>query len=327
MNFKKIGLSALAGSLAMVSAAQADLTVTGSAEATYTTTQGVGVTGNPLGLSHDINFIGTGEVGGMDFSIKTNIAGQDMATDSVVLVIDAGDGGSFGIDQGSGKWGIGSLANKTPTAYEEADHSVGVLADGLDVTGDTNVFGYSNTFAGLGVSVEINPDTANATLAQAGATTAGGKSGTNYNYALTYAMPSIEGMTLFYGGSDTNYTAAGEQDDSEMTVGINWSMGAVKLGYQRSSIEDGTDASSGGEVEAFGIAFNVNDNLSVSYGISDHTADNPSAADVTEETTGIMAAFTVGGASIRMAFNEADNVGGVADLEDENMEISLALSF
>jgi len=41
----------------------------------------------------------------------------------------------------------------------------------------------------------------------------------------------------------------------------------------------------------------------------------------------VQAAYTMGSASVRLALNSADNVGGVAGIESENMEISLKLSF
>jgi len=56
----KVGLSALCGSLAAASAANAgELAVTGGATATYVSNEGT-VTGNPIGLSSGILFTGTG---------------------------------------------------------------------------------------------------------------------------------------------------------------------------------------------------------------------------------------------------------------------------
>ena len=52
-NFKKIGLTALAGSLALMSVAQAEVVLSGSSEATYTSSD-ESVTGNPIGFSNDL---------------------------------------------------------------------------------------------------------------------------------------------------------------------------------------------------------------------------------------------------------------------------------
>ena len=68
--FKKIGLSALCGSLASISAASAgSMDVTGSALATWTGLGGQ-VTGNPIGMATGLTFTGNGELdGGQTFSV------------------------------------------------------------------------------------------------------------------------------------------------------------------------------------------------------------------------------------------------------------------
>jgi hypothetical protein len=58
----KVGCSALCGSLAAISAANAgDLTVTGGAHVTYTSI-GAETTGNPFGMASAVTFKGSGEL-------------------------------------------------------------------------------------------------------------------------------------------------------------------------------------------------------------------------------------------------------------------------
>jgi outer membrane protein OmpU len=58
----KVGCSALCGSLAAISSANAgDMTVTGSAHLTYTSL-GTEVTGNPYGMQSNLTFNGSGEL-------------------------------------------------------------------------------------------------------------------------------------------------------------------------------------------------------------------------------------------------------------------------
>ena len=61
-NIKKIGLSALAGALAITSAHAGAISVTGSMEITYTKGSGYQDTGNPLGQANDLTFTGSGEL-------------------------------------------------------------------------------------------------------------------------------------------------------------------------------------------------------------------------------------------------------------------------
>jgi outer membrane protein OmpU len=95
-NLKKVGLSALAGSLAMVSAHAGDFTVTGGAEMTYTSLSGRD-TSNPLGMSHNIKFTGSGEVNGIGWTVFSDTAGQDFAQDSSALTLDFGDLGTLAV--------------------------------------------------------------------------------------------------------------------------------------------------------------------------------------------------------------------------------------
>ena len=328
-NIKKIGLSALAGSLAMFSV-NADIVISGSSEMTYASTSGTGGvnsnSGNPFGMSNDINITGSGELdNGFTYSVNTNFAGQNMATDSSILKLDMGDLGTLGFDQGSGAFGISTLENEVPTAYEEADHTVGSLGHGIDAVGNTNVIGYSSAFEGVGISLQYNPDVSTQTANEAGANSSDGKTGTNWNMALTAAVPGVDGLTLAAGYSDTDNNG-NVTDNEEITAAINYTMGAVSVGYQQSAVNN-NGGSTGAEVTAYGIAFNVNENLSLSYSINDNEKTNAGAAHVTEESKGYQAAYSMGSASVRLAMNEADNVGGVSGRTAENTEISLALAF
>tara|TARA_B110000259_G_scaffold187745_1_gene243119 strand:- start:1854 stop:2816 length:963 start_codon:yes stop_codon:yes gene_type:complete len=319
---KKIGVTALAGSLAMFSV-NADISMSGSAEATYIQGTGAGTgasKGDGIGLSHDINITGTGELdNGMTYSINTNFAGQDMASDSVILTLDMGSLGIIAIDQGSGGFGIGTLENEVPTAYEEADHGVGTLGHGIDAAGDTNVIGYSNTVQGVGISIEVDRDTTTEAYAQAGSGSGALGSGRSVNYAVTYAVPGFDGLTLAGGQSNTSYSD--DTNDSEDTAAINYSIGAISVGYQMSHVQPAASLSAQ-EIEAMGIAFNVNDQLSVSFSKNDNEQGT-----ITEESTGFQAAYSMGSASVRLAFNDADNVGGNTGVEAENTELSLVLAF
>jgi len=340
---KKVGLSALAGSLAMMSASTAEVVVGGSGEVTYVSEGGDNsVNGNPWGVSQTISFTGTGELdNGYSYKFYTEMAGSDMTADSSYVQFDAGDMGKFGIDQGVGQYGIGTIALSIPTAYEEADHAVGLLADGLDVTGDTQVLGYINTFMGLNVNLEINPNHGNTSKSEAGGNSGAGatstavaadgtSTGSNVNVALKYAVPEVDGLELRFGASETDLTAAGADDDSEFTAAVRYAVGSVTMGYQQSEIQSGTAATAGESVQAYGVAFNVNDNLSLSIAVNKNKQDNVGESadgDVTEKSTGIMAAYTMGSASLRIANNEATNVNGATGDKDENIEVSLSLSF
>ena len=98
----------------------------------------------------------------------------------------------------------------------------------------------------------------------------------------------------------------------------------TEVAYQ----DKGTAGTASRDIEGMSIAFNVNDNFAVSYGVQDTTVEAISAtAAVTEEVTGISAAYTSGAASVRVNHSKADNDNGSSGVDDETTEVSLVLSF
>ena len=327
---RKVGLSALAGSLAMFSANAGEVAVTGSGEFTYTNAGGTtDNTGNPFGLSHTLSFTGSGEMdNGWSYSVFSGMAGQDMAVDSNSLTVTMGDVGTFYLDQGVGKAGINTLKNEVPTAYEEAGHGVSGSGNSLNAAGNQGALGFDTaSYGGLKLSLAWHP-TVSATNQQAGGVSGAGNS-SNVNYALTYAPSMIDGLTLAYGSSKTDdMSTASANDDTEMTMAINYVNGALSVGYQVSESQTGGNGENGNNVEEFGIAFAVNENLSVSYNSADNEDDaTAGGTNVTESSTGISAAYTMGSTSFRLAANEADNVNGESGDTDENLELSVSLTF
>jgi outer membrane protein OmpU len=67
-NLKKIGLTALAGSLTAISAQAAELGVSGASVLTFTDRDASEVTGNPWGMKTNLSFTGSGEVNGYTVS-------------------------------------------------------------------------------------------------------------------------------------------------------------------------------------------------------------------------------------------------------------------
>ena len=325
-NLKKIGLSALAGSLTMFSVAQADLVLSGSTEATYTTSD-KSVTGSPFGLTNDFTLTGTGEMdNGWTYKAHTNFEGQDMATSSNYLLIDMGALGKLSLDQGNEVAGISGMTNYgNPSAYEEADHGVSTLDDKLNAN-QTGAIGYSNSYNGVSLSLEVIPSVTG-TSVQAGGTSGAGETTSNMNYMLSGAVPGVEGLTLAIGQDTTKSSVAGVKDDTGMSAGARYSFSNITMGYQIVEQQSGVASSNGFAGEMVGIAVNINENFSVSYNLADMTVDKPGSTDVTEESTGISGAYTMGSASVRVSYNQVDNQGGVTGVSDDQTEISLALAF
>ena len=117
--YKKIGLSALCGSLASISSASAgSIDVTGSAEVTYTTLGGQ-VTGNPIGMATGLTFTGSGELdGGQTFSVAIAHANKNTYS-SANITLNTNSAGTFKLSSAEGGAGIGGYDDNMPRAYEE----------------------------------------------------------------------------------------------------------------------------------------------------------------------------------------------------------------
>ncbi len=337
-NFKKVGLTALAGSLAAVSANAAEMSVSGASVLTYTTKDTTETTGNPFGMKTNLSFTASGDVNGMTVSYMQTSKDQFAGMSSAKLSIDMGDMGTLAFDQGSGS-GLGTIDDKTPTAAEEiwdnidTDGSSG--ANGLvGAAGSSGVFNYVKTAGGVTFNGALRTGS--------GAKSAdGGVSGDNgqaWDFALTGSgdMFGVDGLSwgAGYGEKEAGAqaaTAATEeaQDDEHMTGFFNYAYGPVTFGYQMSHIKKGAFGGVDQDVDAWGIAWNVNENLSISYGEREVEFNNPSANNITEEGEGIAIAYTMGSMKIAGNRNEvSNNDNSSADTaKDENTEIALSFAF
>jgi len=122
---KNIGISALAGTLVSLSAAQAGgVSVTGSYELTYTQLDHEKVTGNPLGVNKNLAFGASGDISdGGAVTWSTNIGMTDaFGLSSASLAINMGGIATLTYDSGGGGTGANAVDNIVPTAWEEIDY-------------------------------------------------------------------------------------------------------------------------------------------------------------------------------------------------------------
>jgi len=330
-DMKKIGLTALAGSLVAFSANAAEMSVSGATLLTYTSEDTTETTGNPFGMKTNLAFTASGEVNGMTVSYYQASQDQFAGMSSARLSVDMGDMGTLAFDQGSGS-GLATIDDKTPTAAEE-------IWDGLDTTtsgrvgtaGNTGVFNYINSFGGVTFNgaARKGSGTANAD----GASSASGE-GTSWDFALTTdgSMLGIDGLALGVGygeqeAGQQTITAGDNGDTTNLTGFVNYSIGPVTVGYQQSTEDTGGNGGVSQYSDRWGVAFNINENLSVSYGEAETEFANPSAAHVTEDVEGIAIAYTMGSMKIAGNQNEGSNMAGAAGANDKMTEIAVSFAF
>jgi len=344
----KVGLSALCGSLATVASAQAGtMEVLGGATASWSSNSGK-ETGNPIGMNSGLTFKGSGELdNGTTFTLTITQADQ-IAYSAGSISIGTPSMGTFAISSKSGGTGIGGHDDKMPTAWEETWGTS--LGTGIDlpkgVSSSMNIGWTSPSFMGSSLKVAVAPGSATgATANDKGVGGTGGGLGSGYDVLLdmnpSFGTDALAGLNVWVGGSRINqYKEAGlskgnTDDKQHGTAGATFAYGPVTVGYQRSIEMTGLELAGTTEYyqnDAFGISFNINDDLSISYGEMESTKHVTNATGNNKFTTtaeSIQLAYSMGGMSIKIAETDVDdatyaNGGTASDFEATTVALSLA---
>ena len=323
MNIKKLGLTALAGSMVALSATAGELTVTGSMNMTYSTYSGNQDESNiasGIGIENAVFATGSTE---LDNGFVVSYTQGINASDSTYLSVDMGDLGTLSYVQDDASGGLESLDDKMPTAYEE-------VSDGLDGTAATSTytiakfsqesgFAYSNTIAGATIGLTYSDG-------QSGAATGDGAvdatASSNSSTSIGIEFPVMDtGLTVF-GGVGEEGKADGKAHDEEI-IGALYAFGPVSVGYQVNTTDDEEASVKDLETEMASIAFNINENMAISYGIQD--TDNGSGTD--QEAEGMSISYTMGALSIKAYNHEVDNLAHSSGNTSEKTEVSVAVAF
>ena len=285
-NLKKLGLTALAGSLVATSVSAGEMSVSAGASLDYSSSsEGLG---NNWSMGDSVNFSGSGDVNGMDVTLAIELDGGTY--DDYSLKVDTGDMGAVTFSGNSvGAGGLNAYGDKVPTAYEEVYDATDGTDNGIPGNiSSTNAFAYNGTFGNITLSAFHNPASVSSS-----------------SIVLVYA-DLIDGLTIGYG---TGEVGAGTDEE---TLYMTYTTGGLTFGYQKSKI-DLTGAGNDKDTDHVGISFAVNENLTVSAGKHDVEF---STVTKDEESTGVSASYTTGGLTIAGHANGTDNQNGGSENED-----------
>jgi len=321
---KKIGLSALAGSLAFSAVQAGELAVSGGAEVTYTHLDGSEVTGTPWGMGRLITFSGSGDLdNGMTMGFFSSMNDSMSGISSSAMSIGMGSMGTVAYETGANGSGINSADNKVPTAYEEADHGLdtGAVQVGDD-HGSSGVLSYNNTIAGIKFSSQYNPRSGTGAINDSGT---GGDTGKGSAWSMVLSSSDlVDGLTVGYAIGEIDKTTNGVGQDSD-TMWANYASGPVTVGFQVGNVEETGQTEHNNRI--LGISFAVNDSLALSYQILEDEYEKIGANNVTSTFTGISASYTMGSLAIKGTMNDVDDMGGTTGSSDQNTELSISVAF
>ena len=317
-NLKKIGLTALAGSLVAVSANAGALSVGGAAKVSYTNEDHDTLQGSPFGMDKFISFSGSGELdNGMTVSLYHSMLVNDSPTASTSNVtLDMGDMGVLKFNNDTGALGADIIDDVMPTAGEEIWDGLTSDAGRISSTG-SNGFNWT-------LPTMVDGLVVNAAYAKGGAADDGGSGssdGSDRSFAAVYT--GIDGLSLGVGHGTNGDTT--NDSDSHQTMYAKYSVSNFTIGASATEVDYATNNSTADEEGTqWGIAYNVNDQLSMSYG---ERETDITGTTLDEEISGIAISYTMGSMAFNFHANEVENLAGAAAAKDEHTEVSVTFSF
>ena len=327
-NLKKIGLTALAGCLAVTSVQATTLTASGSASIGFGGAD-KGTSANGFYMNDSVTFSGSGELdNGFNVTLSLELDNNEnvgtSAMDSRSVTIDTGNAGTFAFGGHGLDSVVGGVDDVMPTAYGETWDIISNTVDNGGVTStastlfgaigsasSNNMMRYDNTTAveGLKISASYVPSGT-------------GEVESSVDYGLEYT--GYEGLTLGYAMGENN-AAGGTSNTDNDTMYVKYAYGPVTVGYQSSEIDANTAAATD-EWDAYGITYAVSDSISVGYAESTYNAGDK-ATD--QENSNLSVSYTAGGMTLAAGFAEEKNRGGLTTAVNDvkGYDISLAFAF
>jgi len=317
--FKKIGLSALAGSLVATSAFAGEMSVSGGASINVEHTNGGnGDTGKTFSMGNQLTFSGSGELDNglnvalsfildqnddkkADNATNTNYnEGSPFDSHSVTISSDA-----MGSLKFSGEGGSSAVSAMDGTA-------AGDIWDSFDITGSitpTGIGGGDNSMMytlpsmvdGVAVNASYTPrGTADSTIA----------------YSVSYT--GVENLTLSYAMGD----GSADNTDGE-AMKVSYVMGPITGSYSNYEYSGATAATSD-DTTSFAVTYLLpGDEVSITYGSEE--IERSTKQDV--ETWKISASYTAGGMTVSATSMEIDNMDGSTTSTQDRERWALGLSF
>jgi len=313
-NLKKIGLTALAGSLVATSVAySAELTATGSASMTMENNS-QSAAGKTISMGNSIYLKGSGETDG---GLNVNV--------------------SFELDQANADGAAGVYDNHFVSVGNDALGTVTVhghggsnAASALDTTaaGDLwdNGFGISKSnkpgaaASGNGLVVYKAPTIADGVAISASYASAG----ENYqgSTAVGVVYTGVEGLSVSY-GQGTNATVKNVDIDQRI-MKASYAIGSFTLGASDNDYDHTTSSKDQG-VRSYNVSYTLSDAISLSYG-EETIEKTDKTADI--EVAGVTASYTSGGMTLSLASITADDVDmSASSTKNDNEYWKLGLSF
>ena len=320
MNIKKVGLTALAGSLVATSAFAGEMSVAGSASLNVEHTNGgAASTGKTFSMGNQLTFSGSGELdNGLNVSLSFVLDQNDDSTTANGATKNANAGTPFdshsvsissdalGTLKFSGEGGSSASTALDTTAagdiWDSFDGSNTVHPTGVGSGDNMMMYTTPALMDGLSISASYLPNA----LAK----------DTAIGYSATYT--GVDGLSVSYASQDGTDASTDAQ-----VLKASYAYGPVTVAYSDYSY-DTTGTTSDDDTTSFKVSYTVSDELSVTYG--SETVERPGKTEDGEYRS-ISASYTAGGMTITGAMQDADNMDGTTTATQDRERWALSASF
>ncbi len=344
----------------LISTAQAgELTVSGTAKATYLTVSGA-QDDNGIGITNELNFTASGEMdngyawsysteldptttgdtaaspsntppgGALNDDTQIAITMNDMGTVKI-CVSECGNGKEYAADQSV-------YTSMTDTGFSEGMTYPGSASAYASIQYHTPELPYGTTASVAWGQKKADGQGANTTGQDTGA-----GNGANGNSIEEYSLVTkpIDGVTLSAQYYDINDYDDGLTNETQLEEGgsyaVEYATGNLSLGWGKSfKAPETTAAVTAGattveyyENTLMSVAYAVNDALSVSYtreeGERNFQTSSTVAYDI--ETDSIQIAYSLGGATLSIARADYENVGYANGVDAQDTIVAMTFAF
>ena len=308
---KKIGLTALAGSLVAGAVNAAEMSVSGSAGITLSGGDSNATTGNGFTMGDSLTFSASGDVNDIGVTLSYELDGQGAATDTFddhSISLDFGDAGTLVFAGHGGSSAMSARDDVMPIAYEEPwDVVTGADAGIINGASGENMFTYTyNHDSGF-------------TVVAAYLNASDSQSDVSYSdFAVEYT--GVDGLRLGYAAGDVEVVTNTKTEENTMFA--TYALDAFTIGVQVSE-SDSNAANGDTESTGVGVSYQVNEDLTVSYG--QHTIEYATGDD--QESAGVGISYTMGSMSISGSMNSVDNIANTTTDDREAYEVGVSFSF
>ena len=326
MNKKLILTTALASMLA--ASAHAEVTIKGHIETTFgdketpsTTTKAY--TGAALGHETMVEFNHTKDlVGGWKSSIDLEMMEVANSVADTEIKISNGATSLFLSKDGGSIMDV----NAAPGAYNARPTDNIEIGTARDTSNGTihgfNNFGFAQDIAGFGkVELRYAPDVTTANAAGDKNTGAGGGSGMEYGFI---GNMGVNGLTVHLAQAVTKAAVDTTTNDvKNIHYGIGYNFGQFAAGFSRND-EDGATASTDMTTTLYGVTFSPNKSTTLGVNLQKHESD---AGTADEKILQFEAAYNLGGATLAIAYQQAENVDNAVGSDADGFMLTYKQAF